>query len=116
MNADSGKNAAIAIHDPELGRVVFKCKRSEFALQQAFDAWANRGAVMPAIIVQQATRLGAGGPVAVVRKKIVRSDDEYLDHLLDKFVRRPYEVRSITNSRSTIRLDEFVDQRAREVL
>jgi hypothetical protein len=106
-NAETDRNVAILVHDNELGRVVFKCE--DDVLQKAFDLWVDR----PIIVHEPKTW---GEARMTVRRKAVRFDKDYLDRLLDRFVKRPYAVRNIQESTSTIRLDNFADQQARETL
>lgn len=105
----NGKSVAVLFHDPELGRVVFKCRRADWPLQKAFDAWADQD-----VVVQEPQKLSADAPPVTLRRKIIRFDSDYVDHLLDRFVKRPYEVRDIVSSNSTIRLDDFADQTYKE--
>lgn len=107
---ESDITVAVLFHEPEIGRVVFKCRRTDWPLQKAFDVWVDRD-----IIVQEPQKLTKDGPAVTVRRKVVRFDENYLDFLLDQFVRRPYEVRSIAGSGSTLRLDDFADQKYTEV-
>ena len=109
-NRESDRNVAVLVHEPKLGRVVFKVRSADWPLQRAFDVWADR-----TLTVQQPEKLPKG-PTVLVRKKIVRFDDRYADHLADRFVRRPYEVRATVESRSTIRLDDYADKTFKEVV
>lgn len=109
-NRESGKDVAVLVHEPQLRRVVFKVRSADWPLQRAFDVWADR-----TLTVQQPEKLPRG-PTVMVRKKIVKSDASYADHLADRFVRRPYEVRATVESRSTIRLDDFANKTFREVV
>lgn len=107
---EAGRPVAVFAHDTDAGRVVLKCKPADWPLQASFDYWIDR----PLIV--QTTR-DLGGVVVQVRKKLVRFDSEYLDNLLDRVVRRPYKVRDVVSStQGPPRLDQFVDQKAREVL
>lgn len=108
-NRETGKDVAVAFHDDGVGRVVFKVRPSDWPLQQAFDTWVDRD------VVVQEPRV-VGGVTVMARRKIVRFDRDYLPHLLDRFVKRPYEVRDIVSSRTTTRLDNFADQKADEIL
>ncbi len=109
IQTEAGKPAAIIAHDTESGRTVIKCKDSDWALQAALDYWVERP-----LIVQVSEKLG--GSFVQVRKKIVRFDEAYLGHLLDRVVMRPYSVRSVLQSKSTKRLDSFLDDKAKETL
>lgn len=109
-NRDNDRNVAVLVHEPQLGRVVFKVRPADWPLQRAFDVWADR-----TLTVQQPEKLPRG-PTVMVRKKIVRQDERYADYLVDRFVRRPYEARATVVSRSTIRLDDFADKTFREVV
>jgi len=103
-NRESNRDVALAAHDPATKRIVFKCRSTDWPLQAAFDTWADR-----TLIVHEPYL--AGTNAIVVRRKITRSDARYLDHLLDRAIKRPYEVRDIGDAKSTSRLDSFADQK-----
>lgn len=104
-NQESDKNVAVLIHDDELGRSVFKCRDADWPLQKAFDVWADK----PLVVHESCSH---NGQSFVVRRKVTRFERDYLIHLLDKFVKRPYGIRDIRDSSSTIRLDDFADEMA----
>jgi len=109
-NAESNKNVAVVIHDSNTGRVVFKCRPTDWPLQRSFDLWIDRP-----IIIQEPIEFKTEHKF-VARRKVVRFDNDYLRYLLDRMIKRPYEVRSVVDSKSTIRLDDFVDRMSQEVL
>lgn len=104
-NRESDVNVAVVAHDTETGRTVIKCRPTDWPLQRAFDTWIDR----PIIVHEPRDVRGA---IVTVRRKIVRFDYQFLDHLLDRFVKRPYDVRVILESGSTVRIDDLVDQQA----
>jgi hypothetical protein len=108
-NRETDKNVAVIFHDDRVGRIVAKVRSADWPLQQAFDSWVDRD------VVVQEPRV-VGGVTVMSRRKIIRFDRDYLGHLLDRFVKRPYEARGIVSSRTTTRLDGFADQKSDEIL
>jgi len=108
-NRDSDRNVAVVAHDTETGRAVIKCRAADWPLQQAFNLWLDR----PLIIHEPRD---VRGVQVTVRRKVVRFDPSYMDHLLDRCVKRPYDVRAVMESSSTIRIDDLADQQAAEIL
>jgi len=107
-NQDSNKDVAVVAHDTETGRLVIKTRPADWPLQQAFDLWIDRP-----LIVHEPQQFN--GATLTVRRKVIRFEPNFLDHLLDRFVKRPYDVRRIVESGSTIRLDDLADQKAAEI-
>lgn len=108
-NRESDKNVAVVAHDTETGRTVIKCRDADWPLQRAFTLWVDRD-----LVVHEPRDVR--GVTVTVRRKVVRFDPTYMDHLLDRFVKRPYDVRAVTSTTSTIRIDDLADQKAAEVL
>lgn len=105
-----GRPCGVIAHDLETGRTVIKCREADWPLQAAFDYWVDRP-----LIVQVSQKIGDAQ--VQVRKKVVRFDQDFLGHLLDRVICRPYSVRDVVDSsKSTRRLDQFLDQKAKEVL
>jgi len=107
-NRESDVDVAVVVHDTETGRVVIKCRAADWPLQRAFDTWVDR----PLIVHEPRD---VRGVTVTVRRKVVRFDRVYLDHLLDRCIKRPYDVRAVSESGSTIRIDDLADQKAAEM-
>lgn len=105
ISGASGKDIAVVAHDPSSARVVFKGP-SNSDLYQAFALAYGRPVVIP---------IEKG--MALLRRKIIPSQDEYLRALLSKFVHHPYEVRTVNTAvDSHYRLDSLADKLAQELL
>lgn len=104
IKSGSGKDVAVVVHDTDAQRVVFKGDTNS-DLYKAFSVAYERAVVIP---VEEGT--------AILRRKVIPSQPEYLRALTSKFVHHPYEVRTIQASDSTQRLDSLADKLARELL
>lgn len=107
INSNSRRTVAVLVHDTEIGRAVLKCRDTDWPLQRTFDHWVDR------TLTVQETR-DVSGISLTTRRKVVRFDKDYIAHLLDKMVRRPYEVGKVVESKSTARLDNLADQLAKK--
>lgn len=108
-NAESDANAAVLVHDRTVGRIVCKVRSADWPLQRSFDIWVDRP-----LVVHEPKNVGSG--LLTVRRKLTRFDPRYLDHMLDRFVKRPYAVRTVQETDTTLRLDQFADRKAAETI
>jgi hypothetical protein len=99
-----GKPFAIFVHDPSVGRVVFKGPTgSDLAASFAFSATKPvvRGTVV-------------GG--SIIRKKIPSNDPSYLREKLDDMIFPPYRVQQVSDISSSKALDDVADDLEKEWL
>lgn len=106
---ESDKNVAVVAHDPELNRAVFKVRDSGSAIHKALNLAYDRS-----LIVQEPEQVN--GFTIMKRRRSVPKDEDYLNHMLDKAVKIPYEVRLISQIESADSLDAFIDRIAIEQL
>jgi len=99
---DNDRNLAVFGHDPASGRVVSKIAPGETVLQKLFDRYADKGVV---VMVQCCVN----GSTFLKRERVVPTDEEYLKHLLSRFIIVPYDVRWIKRLHSMDRLDMLLD-------
>lgn len=104
IRSGAGKDVAVVAHDTDSQRVVFKGD-TDSDLYKAFSVAYERAVVIP---VEHGN--------ALLRRKVIPSQAEYLRALTSKFVHHPYEVRTIQAAESTQRLDSFADKLAQELL
>lgn len=104
IRSGAGKDVAIIAHDTQSKRVVFKGD-VDGDLYSAFSVAYDRAVVIP---------VSHGG--AMLRRKIIPSQEEYLRALTGKFVHFPYEVRTIQPANGSHRLDAYADKLAKELL
>lgn len=104
IRSGAGKDVAVVAHDTSAKRVVFKGDVGG-DLYKAFSVAYERAVVIP---IDKGT--------ALLRRKVIPSQPEYLRALTSKFVHHPYEVRTIQPAENTQRLDTFADKLARELL
>jgi hypothetical protein len=104
IRSGAGKDTAIVVHDTQAQRVVFKGDVGG-DLYKAFSVAYERAVVVP---------IEHGN--AILRRKILPSQEEYLRALTSKFVHHPYEVRTIQTADGTQRLDSLADKLASELL
>lgn len=104
VRSGAGKDVAVVVHDTSAQRVVFKGDTSS-DLYKAFSVAYGRAVVIP---------IAKGN--AILRRKVIPSQDEYLRALVSKFVHHPYEVRTVSSTDSSQRIDSFADKMSRELL
>jgi UDP-N-acetylglucosamine 2-epimerase len=104
IRSGAGKDVAIVAHDTNSQRVVFKGD-TDSDLYKAFSVAYERAVVIP---VEKGT--------AILRRKVIPSQEEYLRALTSKFVHHPYEVRAIQTAEEAHRLDSLADKMSRELL
>jgi hypothetical protein len=108
-NIETDKNIAVIAHSPEVGRVVFKVRDSDSnLLERALGFHYDRS-----IIVQEPVEIN--GFTISKRRRSIPKDRDYLNNLLDKAVRVPYEVRLFSETDEG-QLDTFLDKLAEEYL
>ena len=104
IRSGSGKDVAVIVHDSHAQRVVFKGDTNS-DLYKAFSVAYGRAVVIPV------ERDGA-----MLRRKVIPMQDEYLRALTSKFVHHPYEVRTVQPADGAQRLDSLADKLSRELL
>ena len=105
IKSGSGKDVAVIAHDTESKRVVFK-GAADSDLCKAFSVAYDHAVVVP--IVDKSG--------AVLRRKVIPSQDEYLRALLSNCVHYPYEVRTVQPIEGAQRLDAAADRIAKDLL
>ena len=95
----SGKLVAVIGHDSLTRQVVYRVRPADALLQKALDTLSDRD-----VAVQEE---GVG---FVKRRRILRSDEDFLMHFLDKAIQHPYEPCSIDTAEQGI-LDTLVDEK-----
>lgn len=104
IRSGAGKDIAVVVHDTTSKRVVFKGNRDS-DLYKSFSVAYDRAVVIP---VEQHG--------ALLRRKVIPSQPEYLRALTSKFVHHPYDVRTIQPTDGTQRLDACADKLEKELL
>ena len=104
---ESDRNVAVVAHDPSLGRAVFKVRDTNSAIDKSLQMYYDRSLVVqePVIINDK---------IIIRRRRSVPKDEDYLNNLLDKSVKIPYEVRHLKRVESADKLDTFIDRLAKE--
>jgi hypothetical protein len=102
-------NQAVVVHSAELGRVVIKSRDPGSAIDRALQMHYDGS-----LIVQEPENIN--GAMVLRRRRSVPKDSDYINNLLDKAVKIPYEVRTIRTIESAEGIDHFVDKLASEQL
>lgn len=100
-NQESGKNVAIFVHDPETGRLIYKVRPADALLQKMLDILSDRSVV----VTEEDAFHGY-----TKRRRILRTDDDYLRHFVDKTIHTPYEIKSMEMSDDIDSADLMADQ------
>ena len=98
---NSDRNLAVFGHDAGNGRVIGRI--SDPILQKLFDRYVDQSIVVYMTESVNGARL-------MRRRKIVPKDEDYLKHLLSKFVIVPHDVRWLKRISATELLDGLVDK------
>ena len=106
---ESDRNVAVVAHDPGLARVVFKVRDPDGPIDRSLNLHYDRS-----LIIQEPVEIN--GSVIMKRRRAIQKDEDYLNYLLDKAVKIPYEVRTIQQIDTSDRLDTFIDRLAKEQL
>ena len=102
--SNGSADAAVVVHDTDSARVVFKGDPAS-DIYRAFCHAYGRAVVIPI----------ANGR-AMLRRKVIPTQEEYLLALLGKCVHHPYEIRTIQPAESYYRLDPLADKLSKEIL
>lgn len=106
-NQETDKNVAVVAHDSSLGRVVFKVRNLGSAISRSLNLHYDRS-----LIVQEPELVN--GLTIIKRRRSIPKDSDYLNVLLDKAVKIPYEVRHLKSIESRDKLDTFIEKLEQE--
>lgn len=100
-NLESDKNIAVLVHDEDTGRIVYKIRPSDALLQKSLDIFVDRSVV----VQEEDPVLGF-----MKRRRILKTDPDYLAHFVDKAIDYPYEIRSLASSEDETSMDQVADE------
>jgi len=101
QNTESNKTVGVFIHDPDSGRVLLKTRPSDSSLMQTFTLWKGKP------IIEEMSDTIRGKKVTR-RVRVLPTNPHYGKLLMDRFLKRPYRVRSTTRV-ITDHLDSALD-------
>lgn len=104
IRSGAGKDVAVVVHDTDARRAVFKGDTSS-DLYKAFSVVYGRALV-----------IAVEDKGAMLRRKVIPSQEEYLRALVSKFVHHPYDVRTVQPADHAERIDSLADKLSRDLL